>query len=113
MRTLTILLKRNSRISHEDFLWYYQHEHAKLFISLAAVRENVRRYDQFHALPIAMPGLPIPEYDGTAELWFDDAQSMFDVFTANDYLETVRPAERKFLDLPACGVLISVAHRII
>jgi len=113
MLKLTILLKRNPELSHEDFLWSYRNDHAKLFSSLAVVQQEVRRYDQFHTLPVTMPGLPAPDYDGTAELWFDDIQSMFRVFTAEPYLNLVRPAEKKFLELPSCGFLISLRHRVI
>lgn len=113
MIKLTILLKRNSALSHEDFLWAYKQDHAKLFSSLPVVRTEVQSYDQFHSLPMAMPGLPEPAYDGIAELWFEDTASMFRVFTSTEYLETVRPAEKKLLDINKCGILISIHHKII
>jgi hypothetical protein len=113
MIKLTILLKRRPELSHEDFLWFYKNEHAKLFRSLVIVQQEVRRYDQFHSLPVAMPGQPVPLYDGTAELWFDDLDSMFRVFTADAYLKFVRPEEYKFLKLDQCGFLISLEHKII
>lgn len=100
-------------LSHEDFLWSYKHEHARLFSSLTVVRNEVQNYDQFHSLPIPMPGLPEPAFDGIAELWFQDAAAMFRVFTSEEYLERVRPAEKKLLDLTNCGVLVSVHHKII
>ncbi len=113
MIKLTILLKRNSSLSHEDFLWSFKNEHTKLFSSLPIVRSEVKHYDQFHSLPIAMPGLPEPEYDGIAELWFEDAESMFRVFLSDRYLETVRPVEKTLLDIKGCSILVSVHHKII
>lgn len=112
MIKLTILLKRNNRLTHEDFLWSFKNEHTELFRSLPVVLNEVKRYDQFHSLPIAMPGLPEPEYDGIAELWFEDAESMFSVFLSDTYLETVRPIEKRLLDLKACDVLVSIHHKI-
>ncbi|WCT13484.1 EthD domain-containing protein [Mucilaginibacter jinjuensis] len=113
MIKLTILLKRNPQQSHEDFLWFYKNEHARLFSSLPVVQNEVLQYDQFHALPVAMPGLPEPSFDGTAELWFRDAQAMFRVFTSDEYIKMIRPSEKQFLQLSECSVLISVHHRII
>jgi hypothetical protein len=113
MLKLTILLKRRQGLSHEDFLWSLQHDHAKLFGALPIVQQEVRRYEQFHSLPMAMPGLPEPEFDGIAEFWFDDLDSMFRVFTAEDYLKRIRPEEKKFLELRECGFLISIRHQVI
>lgn len=113
MIKLTILLKKKAVVSHGDFLWFFRNEHAQLFSSLPVVRKEVVQYDQFHALPVAMPGLPEPAFDGTAEMWFASMQAMFRVFTADDYLQLVRPSEKRFLELEDCSILISVHHRII
>ena len=107
MIKFTILLKRNAKLSQEEFVEYHRTRHAPLFTSIGAVKTHVRRYVQQHALPIAMPGLPPAKYDGVTELWFDDAEGVGAVFTDPEYLAVIRPDEEKFLDLQGCDFILS------
>lgn len=68
MSKFTILLARKSTLTHAEFVEYYRHVHADLFMSVPAVRGTVRRYVQQHALPFGMPGMPSVRYDGVTEL---------------------------------------------
>ena len=113
MIKFTILLKRRSGTTHDEFVSYHKNTHAPLFTSLNEVKENVRRYVQCHSLQINMPGLPPEEYDGITELWFDDVASIGKVFNSERYLELIRPDEEKFLDLHGCGFLITAETLVI
>jgi len=113
MIKFSILLRRRSGTSHEDFVSYHKTKHAPLFASLPEVKENVRGYIQCHSLQVVIPGLPAPEYDGITELWFDDVDSIWKVFSSERYLELIRPDEEKFLDLHGCGFLISTENPVI
>ena len=64
-------------------------------------------------MPENPPGLPAPLFDGMTELWFDDAASIGKVFDAESYLSIIRPDEEKFLELPACGFLISTENPVV
>jgi EthD domain len=59
-----------------------------------------------------MPGLPPTSVGGVTELWFEDVESIAAVFTAESYLEVVRPDEAKFLDLEHVEFLISGEHPV-
>lgn len=106
MVKFTILLRKNPALTHEEFVQYHQTQHAPLFMSVPAVQQFVRRYVQGHPLPLALPGLPAPAYDGTTELWFDTLDDIAQVFTDAEYLRLIRPDEMKFLDLAACDILV-------
>lgn len=106
MIKLTILLRKRADLTHEEFVRYHQTQHAPLFTSLPEVQQYVRRYEQGHTVPLELPGLPPPAYDGTTELWFDAAEDIAKVFTAESYLRLIRPDEAKFLDLHGCGFLV-------
>ena len=106
MIKFTILLRKRADMSYADFVQYHQTQHAPLFMSLPEVRQHVRRYVQGHNLPLNLPGLPPPAYDGTTKLWFDTVEDIGKVFEAPRYLEIIRPDEAKFLDLAGCGFLV-------
>ena len=106
MVKFTILLRKRADLTHEAFVQYHKTQHAPLFTSLPEVQQYVRRYVQGHTLPLDLPGLPAPAYDGTTELWFDSAEDISKVFGAESYLRLIRPDEAKFLDLPGCGFLV-------
>jgi len=112
MIKFTILLRRRAGLTHEQFVDYHRQQHAPLFMSLPVVQDNVRRYVQQHTIDAPLPGLPPTTIDGLPELWFDDVESVANVFTAPSYLETIRPDEEKFLDLHGCEFILSEEHPV-
>ncbi len=107
MIKFTILLARKPSLSHDEFVRHHRERHAALFMSVPVVRETVRRYVQQHALPVSLPGMPPPKYDGVTELWFDDADALARCFSDADYLNRIRPDEASFLDLDRCDFIVS------
>ena len=107
MTKFTILLKRRSDYTHEQFVEYHKTKHAPLFSSVPIVKATVRRYVQQHALPVELPGLPPAKYDGITELWFDDVEGIAKLFGDPEYMAIIRPDEGKFLDLQGCDFLVS------
>lgn len=113
MIKFTILLKRKSSLTPEEFAAYHREKHAPLFCSIPAVQQHVRRYVQQHTIPLEMPGLPPAKYDGITELWFDDASGIGAVFNDPTYLEKIHPNEEKFLDLHGCDFIVSQENAVL
>lgn len=113
MIKVTIHLRRNPAFTREAFIAYHRAEHAKLFTSLPVVKDTVRRYVQQHAIPLDIPGLPLSEFDGVTELWFDDVEAFGLCFSDDDYMRIVRPDEIKLLDLHACQMIISTENVVV
>ena len=107
MVKFTILLRKRKDMSFEDFVAYHKTNHAPLFSSLPEVKQYVRKYVQCHTIPLSLPGLPPPEYDGITELWFDQVEDIGKLFGSEPYLRIIRPDEAKILDLAGCGFLVS------
>lgn len=107
MIKFTAMLVRNPALTHDQFVSHHRTSHAGLFMSLPASAEHVRRYVQSHNLDRDLPGMPRSRYDGVTEIWFDDIDGFAAVFTAPDYLATIRPDEETFLDLAAGDVFLS------
>jgi uncharacterized protein (TIGR02118 family) len=113
MIKMTILLRRNPAMSHDEFVSYHRDQHAPLFTSLAEVKQHVRRYVQCHTTIDQLPGLPDFKIDGSTELWFDDIEGLAAVFTSPNYLATIRPDAEKFLDLMGCEIFVGAEHEVI
>ena len=113
MIKFTIVLRRNPKLTHDQFVQHHRTVHAPLFSSLPEVKQHVRRYSQCHSTGDQLPGLPDSKIDGTTELWFDDLQGLASVFASDAYMQTIRPDEAKFLDLHACEFLLGMEHTVI
>lgn len=122
MIKLTFCLHRLPELSHEEFCDYWHGTHAPLVKSVAEVL-NIRRYVQSHGLGDgeldaaigASRQAPQP-FDGVAELWWDDLESML----APGSTEEGRAAglllledERKFIDLPRSPLWFNTERVII
>ena len=107
MIKFTILLKRKSSLTREQFVDYHRNSHAALFMSVPVVMETVRRYVQQHSLPVELPGMPPMKYDAITELWFDDVESIGRLFSDAEYMRVIRPDEASFIDLEKCDFVVS------
>ena len=107
MVKFTILLKRKPSLTNDEFVDHHRNAHAALFMSIAVVKETVRRYVQQHTVPVELPGLPPAKYDGITELWFDDVDALARCFSDPEYMAKVRPDEESFLDLHGCDFIVS------
>ena len=69
----------------------------------------------FHllTLPIALPGMPPPAYDGVTELWFDTIEAIGLVFSSSQYIALIRPDEANFLDLTGCDLLVTAENPVL
>jgi uncharacterized protein (TIGR02118 family) len=81
MVKLIFCLHRRADISEEEFHRYWRQDHAPL-VARHAGALGIRRYVQLHsgagpvnAMLAASRGAP-EAFDGVAELWFDDAESL-------------------------------------
>lgn len=111
MIKFTILLKRKSALTHEQFVDHHKNVHGALFMSIKVVQETVRRYTQQHTMmDVDLPGMPPPKYDGMTELWFDDVASLAKCFSDDEYLAKIRPDEESFLDLHGCDFLVTTEN---
>jgi uncharacterized protein (TIGR02118 family) len=83
MIKLTFCLVRLPHLSRDAFQAYWRETHAPLVASVAGTLQ-IRRYVQSHTLPAAASegirasrGAP-PEYDGVAELWWDNLEAVIE-----------------------------------
>ena len=86
------LIRRKPGMSVEDFHRYWREVHG----AIAARIPGLRRYVQCHA--VAGPTGGEPDYDGAAEVWFDDMDALRRAAASPEYA-VAREDERRFIDL--------------
>jgi len=93
MIKLIYCITRKPGLSIAEFQCYWRETHAPI----AARIPGVRRYVQCHVLPQLYNGDNAPAYDGAAELWFDDLESMRQGMRSPE-VQAAREDERNFID---------------
>ncbi|KZP29289.1 hypothetical protein FIBSPDRAFT_707574, partial [Athelia psychrophila] len=81
----------------------------KLFSSQEIVKKNLLKYEQCHPSAAAAGSLgqliPLAKWDGLLILEGESYEKIMEIFTSAEYLSTVVPDEKQFLDREATQFL--------
>jgi uncharacterized protein (TIGR02118 family) len=113
MIKMTMLLKRNPALTHEEFVDHHIQHHGPLFRQIPEAKEHVLRYLQTHPISEMTKILSVSDFDGTAELWFDNLKGLEAVLSSEFYKTKVFPDEKTFLDHEHTLVTIGTQDDII
>lgn len=86
-------ITRKPGLSVDAFQRYWRETHGPI----AARIPGLRRYVQCHVLSALYEGGDAPAYDGAAELWFDDLESLREAMRSPE-AQAAREDERNFID---------------
>ncbi|KAI0326539.1 hypothetical protein GY45DRAFT_1258785 [Cubamyces sp. BRFM 1775] len=102
---LAVLMAPKPGLSFEEFDRYWLDVHAEVFSSIAIVKRNLLKYEQFHLDPkyddiIAAQSLAKSKtpFRGIAIFEATSLDKIFDIFQDEEYLRVVVPDEHKFFD---------------
>jgi uncharacterized protein (TIGR02118 family) len=112
MIKLSILMVRRSNLTYEQFIQHWREVHSLLFAAQLASKQYVRRYIQDHRMGGALPGTTASNFDGIAEIWFDDISAAKAFFESGDYRQNVIPDEEAFMDRKRCELLYTHEHSV-
>jgi uncharacterized protein (TIGR02118 family) len=98
MIKVDILVRRRPDLTHEQFVEHWRNVHAALFSNQPAVKKYVRRYIQSRTIPNPPEGFLVSDFDGIAQLWFDDMNGFHGLYNSKDYSDVIRIDEQKFTD---------------
>jgi uncharacterized protein (TIGR02118 family) len=107
MVKLIVCAKWKSGITHEEFGRYWRENHGPLVRSVPEFIRHVRKYVQCHIVNGSVPLGTSSDYDGVAELWFENLDELNKAFTEPRYLEVIRPDELKFADITNCVSIVT------
>ncbi|KAF2440514.1 hypothetical protein P171DRAFT_319014, partial [Karstenula rhodostoma CBS 690.94] len=101
-----LCIKKKDEVSDEFFHDYWKVNHVKLALENKKFCEKVIRYNQqFHTSPRFVAAakefkIPVPEYDGIAEVWVKDIETWKEIATDPDFVAVIAPDEDNFIKAP-------------
>lgn len=113
MIKMTMLLKRNAQLTHEEFVKHHIEKYGPLFRQIPEAKVHVIRYLQTHPIKERSSVIKVDDFDGTAELWFDSVEGLDKVLTSDFYKMHVWPDELTFLDRANTKVTLGYQDDII
>jgi uncharacterized protein (TIGR02118 family) len=113
MLKVDILIVRKDGTSHGEFLAYWRDSHAAFFASQPIVQKTVRRYLQSRTIAAPPAGVPVAEFDGVAQLWFDDVAAFEAYLGSENYRDVISLDEGKFVNPDKGKMLFSEETTII
>ncbi len=123
MLKLEFCLTRKADMSRAAFQSYWRETHAPL-VAAAKDALAIRRYVQVHTIetPLseglsdARPGMTTADYDGVAELWWDDLDSLLSAMQSEDgqrHGAILAADEAKFIDFAHSRIFFGNEHVVI
>lgn len=113
MIKLTIMLVRRADITREQFSDYWLSEHAPKILALPGADSIIKSYIQQVSVRDIPEGLPVADFDGMAELWFDDLPSALTIMSSDAYQADIPPDEPNFIDPSKTRIMITEERRCI
>ena len=111
MIKLAVLLKRKPGMSFDQFDRYWDGTHGALVVSIPEFTRHVRRYSQAHIVDPTYDGAGMAwkraDYDGIAEVWFDDLAAMTTAFNEPRFVALLEPDDEKFIDPAAVAIMVT------
>jgi uncharacterized protein (TIGR02118 family) len=104
---LTYCICRKPELSREEFIRYWADVHGPI----GARIPGVRRLVQSHALAVAGDTRP-PDFDGMAELWFDDLAAMLRARESAEWAASTAD-EANFVDPARTAYFVSEERRVL
>ncbi|KAF2468934.1 uncharacterized protein BDR25DRAFT_230196 [Lindgomyces ingoldianus] len=100
-----LCLKKKDEVTDEFFHDYWKGNHVKLALENKKFVDKVIRYNQFHTSPNLKAAardfkIPVPEYDGIAEVWVKDLETWKEIVTDPDFVRVIAPDENHFIKAP-------------
>ena len=131
-----LCLKKKDDVTDEFFHDYWRGNHVKLALENKKFVDKVVRYNQvsrflqklalsrslltmqqWHTSPrlkeaAANFKIPVPEYDGIAEVWVKDIETWESIVTDEDFVAAIAPDEAHFIKAPI-HIMLGYDHTVI
>jgi uncharacterized protein (TIGR02118 family) len=104
---LIYCITRKPGMTHEEFFRYWKEVHGPI----GARIPGLRRLVQSHGLGLPGDG-KTPDFDGVAELWFDDAAALLAARASPEWRASTAD-EENFIDPSRTAYLVSEEHVIL
>jgi uncharacterized protein (TIGR02118 family) len=107
MIKLVNCITKKPGMTDEEFFHYWEHVHGPIGARIPGVRRLVQSYR------VKVPGdARGADYDGMAELWFDDIEALLEARRSPEWRASVED-EENFIDPSKVASFISTEHPIV
>ncbi len=106
MIKLVYCITKKPELSQQEFSRYWKEVHGPLGARIPGLRKLV----QSHVLPV--DGMRPPDFDGMAELWFDDLESLLEARSSPEWAASTA-VEDKFVDRWGVALLVTEEYQIV
>jgi uncharacterized protein (TIGR02118 family) len=106
MIKLVYCITKKSGLTDEEFFRYWEDVHGPIGAQIPGLRKLV----QSHRLVV--PGDRAPDYDGVAELWFDDVAALLEARQSPQWKASSED-ETNFVDHRRAAYVVSQEHLIV
>jgi uncharacterized protein (TIGR02118 family) len=113
MVRLTALLRRNPKLSPEEFDAHWRDVHGPLMKSLPGIEHRVVRYEQHPRAVAARAWTGSEGVDGMAVQWFRRPDDLMAMISDDSYQEKIAPDERHLLDLDRSLFIVTSEPRVV
>lgn len=109
---------RKQGITPEEFNSYWANNHSALAVNFH-LRIGVIKYSQYHSTPEIRDlarvegGLPILEFDGAAEFWVPNLETLQAMGSDPEYLTKIQPDEANFIDMSSFKMIVGVDYIVV
>lgn len=100
------LIPQRRDISREEFHSHWISPHGEMACGI----DTLRGYVQCHRVRPGVPGLAEADYEGIAEVWFDDVATAAAMGEHPVYVEQVNPDEPNFIDVDRLAFVFADEH---
>ena len=111
MIKLAVLLKRRKDMSFDEFERYWDGAHGDLVVGIPEFTRHVQRYSQSHIIDPSYGGEGMAwkraDFDGIAEVWFKDIETMTVAFNEPKFVDLVGPDDVQFIDRTAVSIMVT------
>ncbi len=107
MIKLVYCITKKPGMSDEEFFHYWEHVHGPI----GACIPGVRRFVQSHRVHVPSDARGA-DYDGMAELWFDDMEALLDARRSAEWRASTED-EENFIDRSRVAYFVAVEHPIV
>ena len=106
MIKLVYCISKKAGLTDEEFFRYWKNVHGPIGAQIPGLRKLVQNHR------LSVPGDRRPDYDGMAELWFDDVKALLEARQSPQWKASSED-EANFIDHSKVAYFVSQEHLIV
>src|SRR5512138_3778811 len=107
MIRVNVYLWRKQGTTLQEFSDYWTQKDWPLIAAQPGSGDHSVAYTQLHRQDLDLPGVPLADHDGVAQITFDRVEGALAFFTSDSYTNVIAKDEENFLDRSRTRILFA------